>query len=85
MNPVCVKCGVEMRCFKTGQVCVHITDGHPTSAISCEEWECPLCGAHVLAGFASSAFVEGFEVEEMKNVLSLPHIKCFHGNKLTME
>ena len=51
---VCMKCGVEYRCVKSGAVAIDmfLDPPQPYKITNCDAWECPGCGARVLAGFA---------------------------------
>jgi hypothetical protein len=61
MAPACLACKVEMRCVKTGAFVELVSDGSAYQVWSGDVFECPSCGAQVVAQYGRSPVVESHE------------------------
>jgi DNA-directed RNA polymerase subunit RPC12/RpoP len=52
MRPVCVKCGVEMLCTKTGRTVAPRSE--PRWSRSGDEFTCGTCGTKIVVGFGAA-------------------------------
>jgi hypothetical protein len=61
MNPVCVRCQIEMRVHQNGVVAVVMADYGPMEIRRADCWRCPRCGVKALIGFAANPELSHFD------------------------
>jgi len=60
-SPICVPCGLEMRCEKNEQPIELLSAGSSYQMWSGDKWKCSGCLTEVVVGFARRPFAEHFE------------------------
>ena len=61
-NTVCVRCALEMRACKTGDVVEELdSSGAPYKVWSCDRFECPSCLLQVLVNFGRQPIAEHYQ------------------------
>jgi len=61
MRIVCITCGVELRCVKSGEASIEGASFGPYKLWHSDRYGCPQCGFEVLAGFSQERIAEHYE------------------------